>query len=381
MRVLHLIHGEGIYGAELILVYLAREMQRLGHEMIVGSIRDPGTPTTELESFAENCGLTVLPIRIAPRPTPGVVRSLLRIVRQARADVVHSHGYKADILLGLLPRSLRGPMLATAHGWTYPPRFTALWLYQVLDRLSLRRLDRVVVVAPHMMSVQAVRNLPAGKTIVICNGIPSLQERLSDQLRRGVQPIPDALRRLMSSRPTLVAIGRLSLEKGFDVLIEAFAAARRGNEAYQLALIGDGPERAALQAQIGRLGLDDHVLMPGYVDCADRILESAKGFVMSSFTEGLPLALLEAMQWRVPIVATAVGAIPQLLEGGAGTLVRPRDIASLQNALRRVMTANGSLAGEVETAFGRVNRDYSSARMCGEYVTLYQQIVESRRRL
>ena len=381
MRVLHLIHGEGIYGAELILVYLAREMQRLGHEMIVGSIRDPGTPTTELESFAENCGLTVLPIRIAPRPTPGVVRSLLRIVRQVRADVVHSHGYKADILLGLLPRSLRGPMLATAHGWTYPPRFTALWLYQVLDRLSLRRLDRVVVVAPHMMSVQAVRNLPAGKTIVICNGIPSLQERLSDQLRRGVQPIPDALRRLMSSRPTLVAIGRLSLEKGFDVLIEAFAAARRGNEAYQLALIGDGPERAALQAQIGRLGLDDHVLMPGYVDCADRILESAKAFVMSSFTEGLPLALLEAMQWRVPIVATAVGAIPQLLEGGAGTLVRPRDIASLQNALRRVMTANGSLAGEVETAFGRVNRDYSSARMCGEYVTLYQQIVESRRRL
>lgn len=378
MRVVHLIHTEGIYGAELILVYLAREMQRLGDEMIIGSINDPGVAASEFERFAAGCGLTVLPIRIPPRPTPDVVRSLLRIVKQARADILHSHGYKADILLGLLPRSLRGPMVTTAHGWTYPPRFTMLWLYQAVDRLCLRRLDKVVLVADHMLAVEAVRSLPAGKSVVIRNGIPSLQERLADQALRGIQAIPDALTQFVRSRPTLVAIGRLSLEKGFNVLLDAFAVAGRDGPAWQLAIIGEGPQRQALEAQVSQLGLSDRVSLPGYVDCADRVLEGARGFVMSSFTEGLPLALLEAMQWRVPIVATAVGAIPALLNhGSGGLLVAPRDGDALANALRTVMAGEKTLAEKTDVAFATVTGEYSSTRMSQEYATLYRSILRA----
>jgi len=358
-------------------------MQRLGHEMIIGNINDPGAPPSEFEVFAARCGLEVLPVRIPPRPTPGVVRSLLRIVKQAGADIVHSHGYKADILLGLLPRSLRGPMVTTAHGWTYPPRFTMLWLYQAVDRLTLRRLDKVVLVANHMLAVQAVRKLPAGKTVVIRNGIPPLQERLADQARRGVEPIPDSLAAFVRSGPTLVAIGRLSLEKGFNVLIDAFAAARRAGNAqdWQLAIAGEGPQRQALEAQVAQLGLGDRVSLPGYVDCADRVLEGARGFVMSSFTEGLPLALLEAMQWRVPIVATAVGAIPAILNrGDGGLLVPPRDTVALTAALGKVMSADETLAQKANVAFATVAAEYSSTRMAQEYAALYGAILDSTRR-
>ncbi|TLY56864.1 MAG: glycosyltransferase, partial [Gammaproteobacteria bacterium] len=103
MRILHLIHSEGVYGAELILLYLAREQQRRGHEPLVGSIRDPRTDQTPFEALAQSWGLPVVPIRIAPRPTPAVVRSLLRTVREVAPDVLHSHGYKPNILLGPLP--------------------------------------------------------------------------------------------------------------------------------------------------------------------------------------------------------------------------------------------------------------------------------------
>src|SRR4029077_10735086 len=133
MRILHLIHSEGVYGAELILLYLAPGRQQSGHEPFVGSIRDPGTAQTAFEALAASWGLSVVPIRVAPRLTPGVVRSLLRTVRTVAPDVLHSHGYKPNILLGFLPRRVRGPMIATLHGWTGARRFSALWLYEHLD--------------------------------------------------------------------------------------------------------------------------------------------------------------------------------------------------------------------------------------------------------
>ena len=87
MRILHLIHSEGIYGAELILLYLAREQQQRGHQPIIGSMRDPGTPETPFEALAASWGLTVVPIRIAPRPTPAVIRVLCTVGEVAAGSV------------------------------------------------------------------------------------------------------------------------------------------------------------------------------------------------------------------------------------------------------------------------------------------------------
>ena len=375
MRVLHLIHSEGIYGAELILAYLARETQRMGHNVVVGSIQDPGTGETPFEAFATSCGIEVLPIRIAPRPTPGVIRSLLRSIRSVRPDVLHSHGYKADILLGMLPRSVRGPMVTTLHGWTVTrPFFTALWLYERLDRLSLRGIDRVVVVARHMSRLPAVRALGSARLRVIENGIPPLETRLADNAARGVGALPAELVEFVNRHPTLVAIGRLSTEKGFDLLLDAFAAARPAGSPYQLLIVGEGPDRELLEERVARLQLSEIVRLAGYLPGADRLLERAAGFVMSSLTEGLPLVLLEAMQWRVPVLATAVGAIPALLQDGRlGALVPAGDRAGLETALRRMMAADGDSGQAVAAAHEAVTGRYTSARMAQEYLEIYRE--------
>ena len=375
VRILHLIHSEGIYGAEAILLYLAREQQHRGHEPVIGSIRDPGTAETPFEALARSWGLPVVPIRIAPRPTPPAIATLLRTVRAHSPDVLHSHGYKPNILLGALSRARRGAMLATLHGWTNIRGFSRMWIYERLDRLALSRLDAVVLVAGHMLKLRAVRGVPAARLHVIATGIPPLAVRLGDLAHRGAGPLPPALLEFMERRPTLVSIGRLSPEKDHVRLLEAFARARVGARAdHQLLIIGEGPQREPLTHRIAALGLSSVVRLAGYVDGADRLLERASGFVMSSLTEGLPLVLLEAMQWRVPIVATAVGAIPQLLDGGRrGRLIPAGDLTALTEALQTLMSGDAdttSVAAAADAVAGR----YTSTRMAQEYLSAYEAI-------
>jgi glycosyltransferase involved in cell wall biosynthesis len=159
--------------------------------------------------------------------------------------------------------------------------------------------------------------------------------------------------------------------------LEAFAVAQaQTGWQHQLLLAGDGPLRDLLQRRIGMLGLNQSVRLAGYVAGADRLLGHAAGFVMSSLTEGMPLVLLEAMQWRVPILATSVGAIPQLLEDGVrGRLIAPYDLAALTRGLQDLMGGTTDvLERAVASAHQAVTDRYSSARMAAEYLSLYGEI-------
>jgi glycosyltransferase involved in cell wall biosynthesis len=298
------------------------------------------------------------------------MRTLLAATQALQPDVLHSHGYKANILLGFVSKRLRGPMLATLHGWTSSNRLGKLWLYEWLDRHAQRRLDAVVVVARSMLSLPAFRAFPRGKLHVVANGIPTRAVRLAEHAARGTSALPPSLIAFMHSRPTLVAIGRLSAEKGFALLLESFARARSVEGDWQLLIAGEGPERAALTAQLDALGLRDSVQLGGYVDGADRLLEHAAGFVMSSFTEGMPLVLLEALQWPVPVIATQVGAIPELLAERAGArLVPPRDGPALATALQALMSAPAPTQVSAPP-----DTEHTVAEMAGAYLRLYEAI-------
>lgn len=377
MRILHLIHSEGIYGAETILLYLAREQQQRGHEPFIGSVRDPGTPETPFEALARSHGLPLVPIRIAPRPTPAVVASLLRTVRALAPDVLHSHGYKANILLGPVPRRRRGAMLATLHGWTNTRRFSRMWLYEQLERLALRRLDAVVVVASYMLKLRALQWVPASRCRVIENGIPPLTVRLKDFAARGITSLPAELVEFTMRRPTLVAIGRLSPEKGFMLLLEAFARTQaQATTSHQLLIVGEGPQRELLETRVAALGLSGAVCLAGYVDGADRLLEHAAGFVMSSLTEGMPLVLIEALQWQTPILATSVGGVTEMLdEGRRGRLVAPNDLGALTHGLQSMMSARlGATGAGVGASLHTIQQRYTSGRMADEYLNAYGAI-------
>jgi glycosyltransferase involved in cell wall biosynthesis len=268
-------------------------------------------------------------------------------------------------------------MLATLHGWTNMRRFSRIWLYGQLERRALRRLDAVVVVTRQMLKLRAVQGVAASRLHVIENGIPPLATRIDDLRARGVGPLPEKLLEFMTCHPTFVAMGRLSPEKGFTLLLEAFARARaETGTSHQLLIVGAGPQRDLLTGRIAALGLSGVICLGGYVDGADRLLEHAVGFVMSSLTEGMPVVLLEAMQWRVPILATSVGAVPELLdEGRCGRLIAANDVGALTQGLQAMMAVpHHATDPGIAAAFSAVSERYTSARMAQEYLSAYERM-------
>ena len=262
---------------------------------------------------------------------------LRRLVAVARtADVVVS-GREIDrglLLAALVAALARRPFAVTVHSrfeaanrLYVPPRL------QRATRLALHRADLAVAVSEGIRTDLTTLGFPAARTAAVTNGTDA------DRLRRAAaQPSPHPL----PAGPYLVGLGRLSPQKGFDVLLRAHAHARRaGARPHQLVLIGDGPDRASLDKLAAQLGITDSVTMTGFLDNPVPLLSSASAFVLSSRWEGHPLALVEALLLGVPSIATDCVAGPrEILDGGRlGRLVEVDDVEGLGAAITAVVRA------------------------------------------
>jgi glycosyltransferase involved in cell wall biosynthesis len=371
VKILHLIDSAGLYGAERVLLHLAEEQKRGGLLPVIASIGKKGEGAKPLEMAAAQRGIAVAPFRMRPGPNLSGVRKILEFARQEKVDLLHSHGYKGNILFGLLPaRFRRMPLLTTLHGWTGTRRLSRIALYEWLDRQMLPRLDAVVVVCRSMGAHPwiAARNLPLH---VVCNGIPAPGRKVENRLEPGIL-------QFCRGHFTIGAIGRLSPEKGFAQLIAAFKTVVEADRTARLLILGEGSERPALEAQIRGLDLDGNVSLPGFRTGAADYLPHFDLFVLPSLTEGLPLSVLEAMLAGVPVLATRVGAVPELLEEGmAGFLVA--DAGCLAAAIGKIRREAPEARQRADRARRRVQEHYSSSRMADGYMAVYRQLMRTDR--
>lgn len=369
MKVLHLIDSGGLYGAEIMLLSLATEQLRLGMEPIIASIGNPGEGEKPLEAEARRRGVKVEPFRMRSGPNLLGALRILRFARGQGVALVHSHGYKANILFGLLLQGIRRlPMVSTVHGWTSTGRISKMWFYEWLDARSLTCIDRVVLVNAAMAGHERLLK-NRERLLVVNNGLPC-------ETAAGQVSLNDKVAAFCRSGFTLCAIGRLSAEKGFDLLLDAVKEAAVGWPGLRLVIIGEGRQRAALEHQVDNLGLRKQVLLPGYVANASRYLPLCQGFVLSSLSEGLPIVVLEAMQAGVPIVATRVGGVPEVLaEGKAGLLVEAGNRSRLADAIRQIRESGTLCEKLITTAARRVREHYSSAAMARQYLAVYQGLL------
>lgn len=175
-----------------------------------------------------------------------------------------------------------------------------------------------------------------------------------------------------NSGRTIMAIGRLSPEKGFDLLLRALAQARVSIPDLKLVIFGEGPQRQALTELICALQLESSVALAGYHDHASHYLQYGSLFVMSSLTEGLPLVLLEAMASRIPIIATDVGAVRATLRDGAcGALVRAGDVPALAHAIKAAMSQREVNTRTLDAAQHAIEENHSLGRMADAYQSCY----------
>ena len=298
-------------------------------------------------------------------------RELTDRLRGMRPDVLLCHGYKPNLLGRVAARRARVPAVAVSRGWT--GENVKVRLYEALDRLHLRFMDRVVCVSEGQAAKVRRTGVPPERVAVIRNAArlqafrspdPAYRERLRALTGGGESP----------PARVVCAAGRLSPEKGFHVLVDAAGVVADADPAARFVLFGEGAQRPLLERRIAGLGLQQRFVLAGFRPDLDRFLPWADVMVLPSFTEGLPNVALEASAAAVPVVATAVGGNPEVVrDGETGHLVPPGDPHALAGRIldllrdeprRRRMGAAARALMEAEFTFAAQARAYR--RLFGE---------------
>lgn len=366
MKILHVIESGGFYGAERVLLELMLGLKVLGHEPALLSFGYKGQAEKEFEVICRQHSITVNAIRINKLESFCINRYIKHFAEVNDFDVVHSHGYKFNILFGLtLKRNRFKCFCSTVHGYVSAPKFSKMALYQYLDKYSLKQLNCVFLVSKHMTNLACVQGLKSNQYTVIENGIGGyipackIEERLMTFLH------------LKTTR--LMAVGRLAVEKNFETLIDALPKLIENDPSTALVIFGAGSEESRLREKISQLNLTEHILLFGFVESLSNYFNHFDVFVMPSITEGTPIALLEAMQARVPCVVTNVGGMPHMLAyGNGGWIVPPKDPLALQIAISESLIQSQS-----QTAFSyeRVMHEFNYIYMSQQYLNEYNRVL------
>lgn len=355
-------------GAQTVIARLLASLRRHGH-VVTAAWSGPASRPAPGEWV---CPLYVrpasgaAPARARKYHLPSLVRLAAGLVR-FRPQIVNVHFVSEQALYFLRLGGLFGyKTVLSAHG-TDVLKPAPAWRDLLPDFLG--RADAVTVVSRNLADrVLSYPGVDPAKVHVIPNGIDC---GFWSPGEGGPSTPPTA-------PPTVVAVGRLEPVKGFDLLLRAFATVRRAVPDARLCIVGDGGLAGELAAQARGLGLDGAVELPGRLDregVRDR-LRRASAFVLSSHSEGMPLALLEAMACGVPPVATRVGGVPEAVADGAGLLVPPGDAGALAAALVRVLRDPGLAAGLGQAAHRRA-QGFSSASSEAAYERLYESLLRT----
>ncbi|ERS81475.1 hypothetical protein Q672_09195 [Marinobacter sp. EVN1] len=371
MKVLHLIDSGGLYGAEKMLLALVKAQLDQGLDPMILSAGDPDIEEKPLEAEAKRQGLPVIAWRMKPGLNLVQSRKILKWARANGYQLLHSHGFKFNVLLGCYPRFIRGiPMVATLHGYVHAPRFTKLWVYELLDRLAISLMQRVVLVGDAMSAELPSRLALSEKVCTIRNGLP-----IDEVVKRSESELPEDFQQFFRQhKAVILGVGRLSREKGFDHLIMAFREIQAKNPNVGLMIVGEGNKRPELEALVNKYDLGKHVGMPGYFDNIPALMAKSSVLAISSLTEGLPITLLEALAVRLPIVSTSVGEISFVLGDGAyGVLVSEGSTDGVIAGIEEIIKDPEAANYRAEEGFKMLCDNFSASAMTGQYLNIYEQ--------
>jgi glycosyltransferase involved in cell wall biosynthesis len=342
---------------------LSGGLASLGHEIVVAG--PLAHRAGELEARVEPIELVR---SVAPRADAAAVAAMARLVRRVRPDLVHAHSSKAGAIARLARAAYpRTPVVYTPHGYAFAGSFA-----DERERRVYRELERALApLATVVLCVcEAERRLAAAvgradRTRVVHNGV--------DPHRRA-SPDPGLIG--AADDPVIGVLALLRPGKGIETLIEAMPEVVRGHAGVRLAIAGDGPERAALEALAAARGVAGSVRFLGEVAAAGRFLDSIDVFVSASWAESFPYTVLEAMAAGLPVVATEVGGTAEAVDDGTtGFVVPPRDPHALALGIGSVLSRVDRGAGLGDAGRRRVEQRFTQSQMVAGTAAVYAALV------
>lgn len=369
IRVLYLIDSLGPGGAERLMVDLLPRLEEHGVDPVVCAIQvRHGNPVADDLRAA---GIEVHTIGIERLRESGALRRVTAAIEATRPALVHTQLEFANILGSIAARRLGVSSLATIHTLDRPRRFSRdAARFRVMAWTLRHRAERVIAVSESArLHVLERAGLTKRNTTTIHNGI-DLRGYTTDLSEDGA-----ALRRALNidaAAPVITTVAVLRAPKGIDDMLDALGPLRQKFPGIIYLIAGDGPHRPILEQRVADLGLEDAVRFAGHRDDVPAVLAATDVFALPSHTEALPTVVIEAMASGVPVVATEVGGVPEMIDPGVtGILVPPGAPSRLADAVGRLLAAPrqaeamGIAARRV--ALDRFGIDRHAARLADEY--------------
>lgn len=299
--------------------------------IVVGAF-DGGRPeSTAYEQEAHRRGLDVVRIRERRSLDPEVLSQIMDQARHLGADILHTHDFRTDLFGLVAARRLRLPLVSTVHGWIandFKGRLSTR-----LDKLMLRWADHVISV-----SETTRRRLGSWATEARCTVIPNALRTERYRPDRGPGPFR-AAEGIQDHETVIANIGRLSPEKGQMPFLEAARDLLREYGDLRFVLFGIGPDQAVLERFVAENGMSGTVMFAGYRTDMDMLYNEVDLVVQSSFTEGMPNVILEALLMEVPVIATDVGGTGEVVtDGVTGRLIPAGDYRALVSSIEDYLT-------------------------------------------
>jgi len=373
-KILHMRSSAHFVGLERLLLQLVVPLRREGFdiELVVLYRRGDSMPSLHpLVVEARRRGVKAEQLDGGPKlPLRGVLYVANKLRKEGFA-LLHTHDYKTDLLGLLAARLARIPCVATVHGYVFVSR--RLRIYRMLDLLVLRFFSRVITVSEELRQQLLTASLRRERVITVHNAINPLAF-----ISQGIQSISRLRRQLgiREDQPLIAVVGRLIPGKGHRYFLAAAKQVLQARPEARFLVVGEGPLRGKLEAMNVTLGIQHAVSFLGFRQDVAAFMQASDLIVLPSLEEGLPVVLLEALALARPVVATAVGGVPEVVKHEeTGLLVPPRDADELARAMLYLLDHPDEGARMGRKGQEIVARDFAVEAMAEKIATVYRQIL------
>lgn len=376
MKILYIITKSNWGGAQKNVFELAKAMKEKGHSVSV-ALGGAGI----LQKRLEDEGIKTYPISdlqrdISIKKEIGSFRELFRLIKRERPDILHLHSTKAAALGSLAGRLLKiKSVIVTVHGFAFnedrslSQKVTIAffsWLTMIFAHKTIVLSKREYLQAEHFPGVkEKIVSISLGMKPPIFMSINGAKQMIGKLI--GMDAVT------MSKKIVIGTIAELHPNKGLTFLINAMKQVSKDHPDAICIIIGDGEETSALHLKIKESGLENTVFLTGYIEDASDYLKAFNIFVLPSLKEGLPYAILEAGCASLPVVATTVGGVPEIVEDmRSGVLIQPKNERELSHALS-FMIEHPTMRRQYGTSLREnVIQNFSLEKMIEQTETLYK---------
>lgn len=364
LRVTHILKTTGLSGAETHLLALSAGLRAAGFESRLVTLVEPARLPAALVDAAREYNVPVDLVPLAHDLDLRVVPRISSLLKSTRTQITHTHMIHGDLYGALAAQRLGLTLVQSRHN---DDKFRRNPAVKLLTRVLAAQSKTVIAISDSLAAfVRDVEGVPGSKIVSIHYGLDPQTVTAKAQ--------PGKLRAELGlgDAPTVCGAGRLTAQKGFGVLIEAFAKVRERLPQARLVIAGDGPMRSALESQAQSLGGAVHFL--GWRADAPTIMADCDLLAMPSVWEGFGLVTLEAMALSKPVVASRVSALPEIvIDGETGLLVPPGDSAALADSLLTLLNDPIRARAMGECGRARLEKEFTVGRMVRRHAAVYTE--------